>query len=891
MSNYKQLITVVITLSIMATLVAPLAVAAATPSAFWDFDELSGPYAFDQSGNGNNGTLENGATRFMGTVNGNKLLLDGDDDYILVQSGPSLNEQSEVSISASVWPEKLGAALLFKGDGIPARYQFGIRPDNSLFFRAGRTGSPGGWQSEGTVPLNAWSHIAVTYDFGNVANRPTFYINGEAMEAIEVQAPSGSPVSDDGVLYIGNNPDETSGFEGRVDNLQIFDEILTKAEIVAVRTEHGGGASQEKPNVIVVMVDDQEDGSTLDVMNALEEHVTDEGTRFVNSFVDNSLCCPSRAAFLTGQYSHNNDIFLIAPSTLFNGKTYKGGYVTLHERQQHLLPVWLQDADYTTAMFGKYPNGYGSQVSGDVIPAGWDKWFTWIDGPGLKYFNYDINDDGTRRHFGNDEEDYFTDVIAEEAVEFIDTHANSKDPFFMYFNPVAPHTEVEIVEDIRSSDPLPAPRHVGRYAGAKAPRPPSFNESDVSDKPTFMNSTSNQTLSVSQIATLDKQYQARLESLLAVDEAIEAMVEALERTGELDNTVIIYTSDNGFFHGEHRLEQGKRLVYEESIRVPLMMRGPGFKKGTERNELVNNIDVTATILDLADANPTRGIDGRSLLPLLEGKKPTWRSTLLMQAASKFEERPVSDETFYSFYKAVHTKNYVYVEHEMPGGTIEKEFYDLKRDPYQLSNKANDQSYASVITELKKRLNDMSDCEGSSCWLTKAEPSTSSFGTNTDDSDGGATSGGNNQTSGPTLVLTPTAGAAQNCPTLSRNLYLGERGADVSDLQSFLTQTGDYTYDELTAYYGPATAAAVQKYQCREMSICSGSPESNGYGVVGQMTRNSIASKCSSSTLSVPSATEVAAIMSSDNRSAKLTLIQRLINVVTVLRARLSAMRQ
>ena len=226
---------------------------------------------------------------------------------------------------------------------------------------------------------------------------------------------------------------------------------------------------------------------------------------------------------------------------------------------------------------------------------------------------------------------------------------------------------------------------------------PSFNEANVSDKPVGIRNRP--LLGPQRIRQIRESYQQRLESLLAVDEAVARLVEALRRARDLDDTLIIFTSDNGFFHGEHRVPTGKLLPYEPSIRVPLIMRGPGIPAGRRVHQRVANIDLAPTIVDAAGATPGRIMDGRSLLPVIAQPNVSLRRDLLI-------ERGPGVGTF----TAVRAPNYFYAEY----GNGEQELYDLARDPYQLRSRHTDPAYAAIRESLAERLAHLRACSGLAC---------------------------------------------------------------------------------------------------------------------------------------------------------------------------------
>jgi len=298
-----------------------------------------------------------------------------------------------------------------------------------------------------------------------------------------------------------------------------------------------------RPNVVVLMTDDQ-DAASVHVMESVQRELGDAGATFDNSFVSYSLCCPSRATFLTGQYAHNH------------GATINNGYDLVDHT--NALPVWLQRAGYHTAHIGKYLNGYGLPDLLEAPPPGWSEWFGSPGSLDNYYFGFKLNHEGGLIRFPGNA--YRTDVYTDLAVDVIERNAPSSQPFFLWVAYAAPHAgrPVESGDPAGIATPVPAPRHVDAFSSEPLPQPASLNETDVSDKPVAMRRLPR--LNAADLADTRANYQQRLESLLGVDESVEAIVSALRDSGELDNTLIVFTSDNGFFHGEHRKKSGKLLA-------------------------------------------------------------------------------------------------------------------------------------------------------------------------------------------------------------------------------------------------------------------------------------------------------------------------------------------
>jgi arylsulfatase A-like enzyme len=244
----------------------------------------------------------------------------------------------------------------------------------------------------------------------------------------------------------------------------------------------------------------------------------------------------------------------------------------------------------------------------------------------------------------------------------------------------------------------PAPQYRNAFALTPLPRPASFNEADMSDKPLALQGLPR--LGPKRTAKIQEAYQQRLEALLSVDDAVASIVAKLRSVGELGNTLILFTSDNGFFHGEHRVPTGKVLVYEPSIRVPLLMRGPGIPRGKTLDQLVSNADLAPTILDAAHATPGRAQDGRSLLDLIRDPRVEWGRELLLESGN-----PQGLTT-----EGLRNYRWKYVEHS----NGEVELYDLQNDPDELTSLHADPALAGLRTALATRLHALEKCAGASC---------------------------------------------------------------------------------------------------------------------------------------------------------------------------------
>lgn len=469
------------------------------------------------------------------------------------------------------------------------------------------------------------------------------------------------------------------------------------------------------PNIVVIMTDDQDDTGSMSAMPKTKSLLADQGVTFTNSFVDFPLCCPSRTSFLTGQAAHNHGVL--------ENSGPNGGYEKLMPTENNTLPVWLQQAGYVTGLVGRYLNGYGKgNVAPEHVPPGWNTWNALTGPSAFGYYNYTINENGGLNTYGTNPSDYQTDVLAQKAEDFINNQQDSTQSFFLWLTPLAPHLTAYPTLQL---GPDPAPRHDGTFFNLSLPQPANFNEQDVSDKPSFIQSSP--LLDEVKIGYLTYHFQKRRESLLAVDDMVEKVVNALATSGKLDNTIIVFTSDNGFMRGEHRLE-GKKLVYEESVRVPLIIRGPGIGANQTRDQLVNNLDLAATIVDSANATAGRTLDGHSLKNLFASNNTSWRSALLLQGNNGGVSQP---------YKAVRTVDSLYAEHTISGATasIEKEFYDIVNDPFQLTSLHKNFNYSGQMSSLQALLNKLKTCSGQTCWVTQSNPALSIIDPDVDNNGG------------------------------------------------------------------------------------------------------------------------------------------------------------
>lgn len=466
---------------------------------------------------------------------------------------------------------------------------------------------------------------------------------------------------------------------GRIHRATLVWLVLIMACFGAVSGSVSGSVSAQKmppagkPNFVFILTDDQS-LDTLPYMPNVRE-LRASGTTFENFVMPTATCCPSRAAFLRGQYLHNTGMhgWSGGDAQAFANRGLDGSTVA----------TWLDREGYRTGLFGKYLNGYGEY---EYVPPGWDRWMAnanravWADC---------FAEDGRKRCYGGHPDA----LLAQKAEEFV--RSNGDDPFFLYLALGAPHQD-------RGGLPAHARADQDRFRRAPLPRPPSFNEADVSDKPPWMRGPR---LNGGQIRRMEEEHRGRLRSLQTVDRTVARFTQALSETGELDNTYIIYATDNGYHLGAHRLPAGKHMPYAEDHVFPMVVSGPGVPEGETRQEFVSGVDFAPTLADLSGAETPPFVDGRSAVPLLREEDPPWRDAALFESTkpSPLNRRPA--------YAGVWTADGAwYTEH----ATGERELYDLGADPYQLENLAGSPAHAAREARLSARLDALRDCEAETC---------------------------------------------------------------------------------------------------------------------------------------------------------------------------------
>jgi N-acetylglucosamine-6-sulfatase len=537
----------------------------------------------------------------------------------------------------------------------------------------------------------------------------------------------------------------------------------------AARSQAAASELPKRPSFVVIQTDDQTldqlyatftppGGAPLTVMPNTLALLGERGITFNRYYVSYPLCCPSRVSLLTGRYAHNhNDRGNVPPNGGFTGFATRAAY-------SHNLPVWLQNAGYRTIHIGKFLNGYGDEPydNGLTVPPGWNAWHTVLNADTSHYYyGYTLNDNGVldgpfgdsgsweTREYGTVDDFgcpfaplnglpcfYETDIFNRIATEELLGTPEAK-PFYLQLDYTAPHGDFR-----RPAGPEPAPRHYNTLAGAPYPHGSSqgFNEGNVNDKPRFIREAPY--LSPTDNHTYRVYYQKALESLRSIDDGVKQVVDTLGAMHRLRNTYIIFTSDNGFFYGEHRLTGGKFLAYEPSTHLPLLIRGPGIKPGGQTGEIAANIDIAPTILELAQAEADKSIDGRSLVPYMLDPSLRTRRPILFESfveTNDVEEngggpaaapvgiaagatgggpgvnahRPGASASIVAppkDYEGIRLGPYKYIE--WPDG--EKELYDITKDPYELNNKARDANLFPIRAFLHNELERLETCIGRVC---------------------------------------------------------------------------------------------------------------------------------------------------------------------------------
>jgi arylsulfatase A-like enzyme len=544
--------------------------------------------------------------------------------------------------------------------------------------------------------------------------------------------------------------------------------IATTEEARAARAK---ASELQKPSFVVIQTDDQTLEELYDgvrMLNGNEEFAMpntlqmlgEQGVTFTRYYTPYSLCAPSRISLLTGRYAHNNHVQGNVPPN--------GGWTGFQSRlaYSHNLATWLQGAGYRTIHIGKILNGYGDAPysPGTEVPPGWNSWHTILNSDTNHFaYGYMLNNNGvvegpygnsgsweTREYGAIDDAGcpyaplngqpcyYETDKFNALATEEL-AATSPEQPFYMQVDYTSPHGDFR-----KPAGPQPATRDIGRFSGAPLPdnRAEGFNEGNVNDKPRFIREAPY--LSATEIHTYRVYYQNCLNALVSIDEGVKQILDQLTALGRINNTYVIFTSDNGFFFGQHRLVGGKFLAYEPATHLPLIIRGPGIEPNTHTGQLVNTPDIAPTILELAGVKADKSIDGVSMVPFMLDPSLRTRRPLLFESfvqtndveqggdaatgesttsaggsRGKLGVKGASGQGAAAHASVVAPpKNYygirlgAYKYIEWPDG--EKELYDINKDPYELNNIVRDKNYTPIRNFLHEELVRLEECSGRTC---------------------------------------------------------------------------------------------------------------------------------------------------------------------------------
>lgn len=520
-------------------------------------------------------------------------------------------------------------------------------------------------------------------------------------------------------------------------------------------------AIAKRPNIVLIQTDDQtaatmhatyldKRGKKHKIMPNTLDLIGNHGVEFTNYYTSIPVCSPSRATLLSGQYAHT--------SGLSRNVGSHGGArgLSLSPIFQENLAVALQRRGYHTAHFGRFTNQYGKPGGYDktAVPPGWDSWATdWTKDGVRRFYGYSLNVNGKiegpfgKARYGKYRHkdpvgcpvlkrgtcNYHTDQMSTRAIREI--KKAKPGPLYIQVDYEAPHDGTSGAYDTE-----PARRHLGSANRTPLPRPPGFNERNIDDKPALLRK-GNERLNRDDIEGIEARYRRQIEALRGVDEGLGRIVKMLKRTKRLDNTYIFFVSDNGYFLGEHRFAKSKFLPHEPSSNVPLIVRGPGVARNEVSNAIVGNVDLAPTIVDLAGTKLGIEPDGRSFAPYLKRPSRIGRRSVVLESymlpSPAFEQhlaeagRPgdaddggamISGTVPYVNYAALRAGRYKYVRYEGGG----RELYDLKADPFELSNQVRSSRYRKVLAAMDRELDLRRFCAGEECrravkGLPKPEP--------------------------------------------------------------------------------------------------------------------------------------------------------------------------
>jgi len=494
---------------------------------------------------------------------------------------------------------------------------------------------------------------------------------------------------------------------------------------------------QSQPNIVMIMLDDMREDD-LAYMPRTQELIGDAGVRFANSLAPYPLCCPARASVLTGQYAHNHRVW---------SHQAPWGFTSFDDRST--LATWLQGAGYSTTYIGKYLNGYGAmpapgQTEGNstlYVPPGWSDWRASIDG-GLPADHPDNG--GTYRYndttlanngvgFYDYTGQYQSRVYGQLSDEVVSARAASDQPFFLYVSYTAPHHGAPREAD----DPAPVTNDAGFVENFGTPAVPAsargmfddvitqapgadwFRTVGPLDKPEYLRGL--MPMNDAEQAALLEVTRQRAESLSVVDNQVARTIDALARSGELEETLVLLTSDNGYFLGEQGIRTGKILPHEPAIHTPLLMRGPGIPAGQTRYDPFLSIDFAPTLADFADVEPALPVDGVSMLSVARYGDQGWSRAVLTETGPRGTVRntdeagqplPVEDPGQADIRFAIGVRSDRYLYTSLANG--DEELYDMAVDPDQYDNLVNNALYADVLRLMREQLQEVRACDAQQC---------------------------------------------------------------------------------------------------------------------------------------------------------------------------------
>ncbi|MET0424731.1 MAG: sulfatase [Actinoplanes sp.] len=448
-------------------------------------------------------------------------------------------------------------------------------------------------------------------------------------------------------------------------------------------------APAEPRNVVFVLTDDLSMNLLPYLPNV--QALAAQGTSFTDFTVTDSLCCPSRASILTGKFPHNTGVF--------TNEGADGGFTTFERRgnEKSTFATDLKSAGYRTAFLGKYLNRYFPDDK--HVPPGWTDWVG--AGGAYQQYEYVLLENGRITRHGSRPQDYLGDVLSAKASAFITASAAAKKPFLVEVSTFAPHAPF-----------TPAPADLKSFPGLRAPRGKAFGTLPT-DPPSWL--AKHPPMSPAELKALDVAFRKRVQAGQGVDRMVASLRATLDRTGVADDTVVVFTSDNGFHLGEYRLNPGKQTALDTDVRVPLIVAGPGVRAGAVVTVPAENIDLRPTFDELAGLTPPPDVDGRSLVPLLTGPAPAgWRDLALIEHHGPLDnpadpDNPQPRSGNPPSYQAIRSTRFTYVEY----ANGDREYYDLTNDPDQLHNLVRTLP-AADLARLHERVAALSACRGSGC---------------------------------------------------------------------------------------------------------------------------------------------------------------------------------